>query len=282
MQIQTSLNPFLKQASAPQTIVEHLSIVINRYLEKNPRLSLNALSKRCKVSEPTLRRISKQDVKTEPNKGTILDILTTISRESDIGKLVEIYDGPIGDYLRKVFPYSNTRRDTYSRYINSHLSDPAKYIIYLLSLNDLGVTFNKIRSLFGDFGIADAKYLVKQELVVETKPGTLKAKVETFCGPLGDDFVFNFKTLANFIKPHKVQCSRKLNPFFRAETSGVSPEAYEAIVKVQSAAIKKIQSIINDDKGDPIIPLMVLTAIDTIDSQSANDIYEESQSQKGF
>ena len=85
-------------------LITHLQTVIRSYLDQHTRISLNGLSKRCSVSEPTLRRIMNGQVKTAPTLTTVVDILSTIGKESRLSKLIDMYPGPIaeGTFQKKV------------------------------------------------------------------------------------------------------------------------------------------------------------------------------------
>ena len=80
MRVEESLTFSSKDLAQTQSlsVADHLRLIITQYLEKRPQLSVNGISKRCNVSEPTLRRIMSGKVKTIPQITTLLDILTYI------------------------------------------------------------------------------------------------------------------------------------------------------------------------------------------------------------
>ena len=96
-----------KTNKKPDTVIDQLSDIIVDYLKSNPRISLNGLSKRCQISEPTIRRIAKKQVKTVPTVSTVIDLLKTISRDDNVGNIIKMYPGPVADYIQETFPQLN-------------------------------------------------------------------------------------------------------------------------------------------------------------------------------
>ncbi len=253
-----------------QSVLDQLSDIINDYLENNPRVSLNGLSKRCQVSEPTIRRISKKQVKTVPNVSTILDLLTTIRRNKNVKEVVKSYPGPVADMIREALPHIEDHEPEYSQVINDHLRDPVKYLIFKLSLNKMGVSRDRVKKLFGDHGVRELDSLINFELI-EKKNSRYYSKAKNFTGSF-ENFVEHFRACAGFIKPNKVLERQPLNPLFVNASESVSVEAYKEISKVQRAAFKKISQIIKNDAAEGPIPLVYLCALDTLDIESAFDI----------
>ena len=252
------------------SVLGQLSDIINEYLDTNPRVSLNGLSKRCQVSEPTIRRIAKKQVKTIPNVSTILDILTTISRNKNIKEVVKMYPGPVADLIKESLPHIEDQAPEYSQTLNNHLRDPLKYLIFKLTLNRVGVSRDRIKKLFGDMGLRELDALIQLE-VVERRNNRYYSKSRNFTGNF-DNFVEQFRAAASFIKPHKVVERLPLNPLFVNTSESVTPEAYKEIAKVQRAAFKKISQIIQNDEVGGSIPLLYLCALDTLDVESAFEI----------
>ncbi len=255
-------------------VVEHVRLVVTEYLKRRPHLSVNAISKRCNVSEPTLRRIMTRKVKTIPQITTLLDILTFISDTSSVREIVKIYPGPIADHLSEAMPYLEDLDQDYSNAVNEEIKDPVKYIIYKLSLNSNGVTVAKVRELYGNHGIHLLKDLIEKDFVYQDDFGICRARCKTFAGS-HDEFVKNFKVAAEFIKPQKLQNRKPLNPYFVNMSESITPEAYEQIRRLQRKLDKKVRGILSQPESKGKIPFFYLGAIDTLDPQSAYEIAEE-------
>jgi hypothetical protein len=250
-----------------QQVIDHLADILNEYLRNHPRITLNGLSKKCQVSEPTIRRIAKKQIKTLPNLSTVLDLLTTISKKREVAEIIKLYPGPVSDFISESLPQAVNQGSEFSQKINSHLKEPIKYLIFKLSLNTTGVTDDKVKQLFGDLGLNDLKYLIKHELI-ELRGRAFFAKIENFT-TAHEDFVDQFKASANFIKPHTFQSRMPINPLFLNASESVSIETYKEIIKIQRMALKKISNIISSDESKGPIPLLFLCAIDTLDKDSA-------------
>lgn len=259
-----------QELSHSQLVITHLSEIVNQYLDDHPRITLNGLSKRCQVSEPTIRRIAKKQIKTLPNLSTVLDLLMTISKKTEIVEILDCFPGPVADFVREALPYAEEHGSEHSNTIHKYLQDPVKYLIFKLSLNRIGVSEEKVRRLFGDLGVSDLKDLVKYELI-EERQGLYFAKIKHFT-TIFENFVDQFRATANFIKPHTYQSRKPLNPLFVNASDSVSPEAYKEISRIQKAALKKISRILAEDESAGPIPLVFLCALDTLDTQSALDI----------
>lgn len=259
-------NPHPRQ----KTVIDQLSDIILGYLKSNPRISLNGLSKRCQVSEPTIRRIAKKQVKTVPNVSTVLDLLTTISRRKNVNEIVALYPGPVADLIKTALPHLEDHAPEYSSVLNNHLRDPLRFLIFKLSLNKMGVSKEKIRKLFGENGVRELEELIKLE-VVEKREQRYFSVCRSFTTSY-DNFVEQFRAFAGFIKPQKVSEKLDLNPLFVMATESVSIESYKEITKVQRAALKKISQIVSSDQDGGPIPLFFLSALDTLDVDSAYEI----------
>jgi hypothetical protein len=85
-------------------IKSQLQSILRKHLEAGPRRSVYGLSKQCRSSEPTVRRLLKGHVKTLPGPSTIIDVLSAVSGESSPRKLSDLYPGPVSEYLKAAFP----------------------------------------------------------------------------------------------------------------------------------------------------------------------------------
>lgn len=254
-------------------IASELQKLIKSHLSEHRNLSLNALSKRCRVSEPTLRRIVSGKVKTNPTVNTIVDILSSLSKETNIAKLVELYPGPLAESLKENFGAvigPEKYNYEYSEVLNRELKDPKRYLIFKLASNTSGVTRAKIRQLFGELGDQKCDEMINLNLLHESwedNQRTLKTKVEGFY--LHNDlFKQNFKALADFIDT-RPKLGEQKNLFYNLSES-VNDQALRDILNIQRQALKKIVKVLNDEKSRGDLPVFVLNAIDQLDKDDSD------------
>lgn len=261
----------------PETVVDHLQLVITDFLAKKPHLSINAISKKCNVSEPTLRRIMAKKVKTLPMVTTLLDILTYLANTSSIREIVRRYPGPIATFLTDAMPFLVEFDQEYSNALNQELKNPIKYLIYKLAINHSGVTEQKISELYGNHGLQKLAELSEAGFIYKDIHNVIRAKAKSFSSSDGD-FVRNFKVVADFIKPEKHKNRRPLNPSYVNCSDSLTVEAYEKIVRLQRSTQRKIRQILADPTSKGAIPTFYIAAIDTLDIKSAFELEED----KGF
>lgn len=249
-----------------------LRAVLAEYLASKPHMSLNSISKKCKVSEPTLRRIHKGQLKTLPNITTTLDILTTISGKTSAAEIAKQYPGPIADFLIKVVPQIEDCQTAYDVDLNAELTNTTQYILYKLSSNYLGVTEDTAQELCGTQGLAALKNLLTKKLI--NKIGnTYFSNVRNFTVSKGN-FVENIKTLAQFIKLRFSVTQPLLNPLLANYSESISIDAYKEIVQIQNKALENIRKITSNKQNAGPLPIFLFVALDTISNQAAFEIAE--------
>ncbi len=248
-----------------------LQSILTDYLDSRPHLSLNGLAKRCTVSEPTLRRIKKGQLKTLPEVSTIIDLLMYISQERNARKIPQLFPGPLAEYLKSKTPQIDAMVEIeVSESLTQSLKDPVKYLIYKLSVNTDGVSMDKVVEMFGSYGEKQIQELL-QENLLELKDGCYYGKVQNFC--LSHSvFVKHFKATADYIKPEKsASAPRNLSPIFKNYSTGLNKKAYAEILKIQKQALKKILKVMVDKNSEGPIPAFYLAALDTLDHKSADE-----------
>ncbi len=256
------------QPVAKPTVISELQKVIRGYLDKHTRISLNGLSKRCTVSEPTLRRIMNGQVKTTPTLTTVVDILSTINKEGNIRTLADMYPGPLAEVLSEGFSIFEAEEldYVYNQKLNEVLKDETSYLIYKLAANRCGLAQSKIRELFGLVGEEKIYNLKKEDLLeekIERGQVHYHAKIVGFS--LDHKlFVKNFKSVANFIKTG-TQTGPKTNLYYNFSES-VNEQGRREILRLQKEALRKIAKILDDERFAGDIPLFVLSAVDDMDS----------------
>jgi hypothetical protein len=270
----------LGQSSSPEnrevvTVFDHLQVVLLDYLEAHPHLSLNGLSKRCGVSEPTLRRIRHGQVKTIPNVSTIFTFLTYVFQETEVERLVNLVGEPLAGFLNdKAAHLKNFHKIEYSEDLTEILRDPVKYVIYKIAAGGHGLSADKVLDLFGSHGERQLQSLVtcgwmykENDLYfVKTPNFSLSADV----------FVEHFKVMSDFIKPEKhANAQSDLAPLFVSQSSSVNKEAYKEIRKIYKKAVQRVSEIVNNPQSFGPIPTFVLSAVDTMDTYCADEIIQQ-------
>lgn len=263
----------LSKEKASGDLLNALQNVLRDYLNEKSSRSLNGLSKRCTVSEPTLRRILKGQIKTLPTSTTILDILTTLMGEKNTALIAKNFPGPIAEYLESTFPQSQDCGTEYDADLNNELKDPVKYVIYKLASNSTGVTEKKINELFGRHGLQQAEGLIQKNYLFSTN-GVVFSKVKNFTINQ-ENFINNFKLIADYIKTQKPLTKTNLHALLANYSESVSSEAYKEIVGLQKKLLEKIRNIMSDEKSKGSIPLFLLLAIDTLDPQPVHELVAE-------
>jgi hypothetical protein len=253
-----------------ETLLSHLQNVLRAYLNQRTHMSLNSLSKKCSVSEPTLRRIMKGQIKTLPNVTTVLDILTYVSGEKNTFSIAEKYPGPIADFLKEMLPHVMECHTNYDVALNNELKHPTKYLIYKLASNSSGVKPQKIQELFGSHGMIFLQELVDKNYVI-LKDEVYISSSDSFTSS-HEDFVEKFKTVSDFIKVQNNETNVSLNPLFVNYSNSVSAEVYKEVISLQRRTLKKIRTLLSDDRASGDIPLFLLLAVDTLDNSTAHEI----------
>ena len=254
---------------APTDLLSALQGILHQYLNEKPSRSLNGLSKKCTVSEPTLRRILKGQIKTLPTATTILDILSTLSGEKNTALIAKLYPGAIAEYLESIIPQAQEFGTEYDSELNTELKDPVKYIIYKLSANSSGLRLQKLNELFGRHGLSQAEVLI-QKGYLQNDNNILFTKVKDFTINQ-ESFVNNFKIVADYIKTQNPIAKTSMHSLLANYSESVTPEAYRDIVSLQKRTLQKIRKIMSDTNSKGMIPLFLLLAVDTLDQQPAHD-----------
>jgi len=257
-----------------ESALEHLYTILDSYMNTHSNLSTNNMSKRCGISEPTLRRIRKRQLKKLPNTTTVLKLLSYISQKNSIHDVLDHFKGDLTSLLRPSMTYVIEKQVSDVTDLTEALDRPLTYLIYKLAAATKGVSKQKVQDMFGDYGLQEVKRCVNSELIFEEE-GVFHAKHKKFTlGP--ENFVDNLKATANFIKVDNLGsspfCCSQL--FYNCSNS-VNLKAYEDILKVNRAAIKKIQAIFSDPKSTGDIPVFAIGAVDSLDTKSAFEISKE-------
>jgi hypothetical protein len=257
------------------SVFDQLQALLIDYLQSHSHLSLNGLSKRCGVSEPTLRRIRHGQVKTIPNVSTIFTFLTYIFQEKDVERIVSMVGEPLSGFLNdKAANLKSFNRIEYSEDLTEILRDPVKYVIYKIAAGGHGLSAEKVIDLFGSHGEKQLQSLVTCGWMYKEND-LYFVKTPNFSLSY-DVFVEHFKVMADFIKPEKHANSQSdLAPFFVSQSSSLNKEAYKEIRKIYKKAVMRVSEIVNNPQSFGPIPTFVLSAVDTMDSDCADEISQK-------
>ncbi len=270
-QPKASSSSFEEERREQGEVLAFLRSELEKYLDRNQQLSLNSLSKRCSISEPTLRRIYKGKIKTVPNVTTIFNLLSYLYGTDDVKILLTLVPSSVSDFFNQKMGFlDELNQATYSDDLTESLSDPVKYLIFKIASNDAGITETKLLDLFGQHGKKQVMSLINEGLI-ELKDGVYYGLKGNFL--LSNDvFVDHFKAVADFIKPHKhAQANPKYSPIFSNFSVSLNKTAYSKIVNLQRRTNKKIVEMMKSEESKGEIPAFFLNAIDTLDEKIADE-----------
>lgn len=260
-------------SSKQEALLDNLSSLVQTYLEEHPHLSLMALSQRCDVSEPTLRRIKNKDFKSLPTASTILNLVSYIGGEKEIPKLCEIFSGPIGDYLNEVFPGAKNHSRRFDPELNKMLKNDVYYLIYKLCCHPVGLSKERAMRLFGNLGEKVIKNLLDLEYI-EERGGRYHTLGDWFATS-PEDIAGKIKILTDFMKFQDHPTDLYLTPINANYSSSVNSKAYREVVKLQRSCLKKIRKVLQSEESRGNIPLFMFSAIDTLDTKLPDADFDE-------
>lgn len=255
-------------------VSRELQVLLLSHLEKHPALTLNAISKRCAVSEPTLRRIAKGKIKTDPSVDTVIDLLNYLLKENDLQCLLKVAPPALKKYLARSRPQSHISPVPMPSVpeLTQAFENPVNYLIYSLAANDGGVSKDHVGKLFGQMGLGLAEDMVAGQLLTEDNQ-IYSAVYENFVPPLRQTRS-HMKSLLDFLKSEKIGTSLStspLSPLAHYMTNGINSKAYQEIRKIQSKATLQCAKILFDPNNRGKIPAFLLMALDTLSNSTAYD-----------
>ena len=243
------------------TLVTQLRDVINDYFTKYPNTSINGLAMRSNVGATTLRRILSLEIKGDPSPHTVLNIASAISKEKRLSKLVQMFDGPMGELIRESF---STYVEVYAPHkfdpdLNEVLRDRVSYFVYKLTANRSGAREDEIFDLFGQPGVERLKKLRKDNLV-RLEGAQYHAVEKNFSLDL-NVAKEHLPELVKFYHPENLD--RGLNIFYTLSES-LNKEAIKKVKDIQREAAKKIYEIMNAPESDGTIPYFTVQLADVL------------------
>ncbi|NQZ01117.1 MAG: hypothetical protein HRT45_10675 [Bdellovibrionales bacterium] len=246
-----------------QDLVFELSKLIKGYLADRPFIGLSTISGRCQVSESTLRRIYNCQIKTLPTPSTVMAIVSYISEETDVAKLIELNPGLIANYLKENFPHAAEFDCEVSEELNRELADSIKYLVYKLCNHTSGCSEEQVMDLVGKVGIQRLEELLRKDLITQ-RGGRYYSNGKRF-SLAPELFKDKFQFMSQFIKVEERPGGKLQQNVFSNYSSSVNQEAYNKIMKIQKQALKKIRETMVNPNSEGDLHIFALSAIDTIE-----------------
>lgn len=262
MQIQTN-----NQADTPITALKAL---INDFLARHSRVTVQALAQRANVPVTSLRRLMQEESKTEVAPHTALNLCAYICREKRIGKLLEMLPLVLAEYLEKHFGgfvFEGSEKRVYATDLNEVLKDRMSYFIYKLAANRCGTSWMEITELFGSTGKRKAEELKRQELLIEEND-RLIARDRDFSLDL-QVATSHLPELVKFYRPENV--GRGLNLMYSLSES-LNEAAIKKIKDIQRDAVKATHAIMQSPESAGEISYFTLNLCETFLTETEGSI----------
>ncbi|MBF0297710.1 MAG: hypothetical protein HQK51_03260 [Oligoflexia bacterium] len=255
----------IEEKNSSQLVYE-LKTLIEVYFKKHPDLSMHAFSKKCYIATSTIRRILTMETREDPAPSTVLGIVSAISKETSIPKLIKMYDGEIGKILEK--KYSGIQVE-YSVDLVDILHDREAYIIYKLAANNKGTNRQEIINLLGNIANNKIDDLLEQKVLFEDNKRLFAKKGISLPEDLS---LRHLPELLRFVNKGSVFINKSL---YLNLSQSISKDAYMEIGKIQSDAARKILSIVNNNDNVGEIPFFFISIIDTMEAPTASETCDD-------
>jgi hypothetical protein len=252
------------QRNKLMTVTEQLQDVVCDYLEKYPNISINALAKRSGVAATTIRRLVNQETKKSIAPHTVLNLVSSISKEKRLGKLIGMFDGPLGDLLKENFSAfaeegGSSLDGSFDHRLNAVLADPIAYFVYKLTSNRTGIAEEMIQELYGRNGLNKLEELKELQLV-EEKEGIFFATEKNFSLSV-DIAAKHLPELMKYYKPGQIDLKRNM---FYSLSESLSEEGIQKIKDIQKEAVKKTYQVMQSPFYEGNIPYFTVQVCDTL------------------
>lgn len=250
------------------TLNEQLRDIVTSYFDKYPNMSINGLAQKSGVGATTLRRLVNNTGKGEPAPHVVLGLVSATSKEKRLSKLVSMFDGEVGECLKKSFaPYIEKEMpQQVDNDLNEVLKDQISYFIYKLSANREGTDKMQVTDLYGKTGLERMEKLIKLGFLYE-KGEKVHAKKK--------DFSLDVKVAADhlpemmkFYKPEHVGAGQNL---FYTLSETLNEEGIQKIKDVQKEAVKKVFDIMRSPFYEGKIPYFTVQVCDTLSHDLMNE-----------
>ncbi len=244
------------------TLTEQLKDIVESYFAKHPNVSINGLAMRSGVGASTLRRLLAGSIKGDPAPHTVLNILSTITKEKKLSALVKLVDGPIGEMLQETFSHfiESETPHSYDNDLNEILRDQMSYFIYKLAANRKGTDKLFVTEMFGKAGLERLANLLDLGVVTENAEGDIHASEKDFSLDV-EIAAGHLPELVKFYKPNNIANGQNL---FYTMSESLSEEGIQKVKTIQKEAIKKIYDVMRSPFYEGEIPFFTLDMSDTL------------------
>lgn len=237
------------------TVCDQLNNVINDYFSSYPNVSINALAKKSGVGATTLRRIVSNTTKTGPAPHVVLAIVSAVTNEKRLSKILTSFEGPIAELLQKSFGMftenvsGKSIPHTYSNDLNTALEDKTSYFIYKMAANRTGVKVEEISYQFGRDGIDKMIDLIEQKHLYQMD-GVVHAKDKNF----SLDIELAVRHIPALIKFYKYSNLSKGENLFYSLSESINMDGIKKIKEIEKNAVQEIYNIMSSPYYEGDIP----------------------------
>lgn len=252
------------------TPIQALRELVQGFLVRHPRLTIQALATRAQVPVTSLRRLMQDGSKSEVAPHTALNLCAYILREKRVGKLLELVEPSLADFLRKhfgAFVFEGAEERKFDLDLNEALKDRMSYFIYKLAANRAGTTWVEVTELFGTTGKRKAEDMAKAGLLVDND-GHLSARDKDFSLDL-QVAASHLPELVKFYRPESI--GRGLNLMYSLSES-LNEDAIKRIKDVQREAVKQTHAIMQAPESHGEVPYFTLNLCETFLEEAQGEL----------
>ena len=238
-----------------------LRALVQDFMARHPRLTLQALATRAQVPVTSLRRLMQEESKSEVAPHTALNLCAYICREKRVGELMKLLPATLAEFLQKHFGgfvFEGAEKRVYSVDLNEALKDRMSYFIYKLAANSAGTTWVEVTELFGSVGKRKAEEMVKQELLSDND-GRLSAREPDF----SLDLTVAASHLPELVKFYRPEAMGQGKNLMYSLSESLNDEAIQKIKDVQRDAVKATHAIMHAKESRGHIPYFTLNLCET-------------------
>ncbi|OUR95250.1 hypothetical protein A9Q84_15520 [Halobacteriovorax marinus] len=243
---------------------------IDSYLKRNKHASFNSLAKKSKVGASTIRRIHSKTLKGDPSPHTVLNLASALTNETNFNKLISMFDGELGDYLKEAFSlYSQTATThAYKHELNEVLKDQMSYMAYKMAANRTGVSKFTLVEEFGNLGLARMQKLRDLGFVFEEE-GIFHATEKNF----SVDYKVASAHLPDLVKSYRPEELEKGRNIFYTLSETINEDGIKQIKDIQREAVEKIYAVLNSPYYEGDLHYFTLNLADTL-THSSKKVYQ--------
>lgn len=256
------------QTEAQQSVstpITALRCLVQDYLARHPRMTIQALAQRSQVPVTSLRRLLVEESKSEVAPHTALNLCSYILREKRVGILLKSLPKELADFLEKhfgAFVFQGAEERVFSVDLNEVLKDRMSYFIYKLAANSAGTSWVEVAELFGSTGKRKAEELLNMNVLV-IDGEKIKAIHQDFSLDL-NTASSHLPELVKFYRPESV--GRGLNLMYSLSES-LTEEAIQQIKNIQRDAVKATHAVMSQKENQGHIPYFTLNMCETFLSE---------------